>query len=133
MALTVQIVVDCEDADRLAEFWAISLDYRLEPPPEGFADWPSFLEANNLPVPPAGSINAVIDPAGAGPRVLFPRVPEPKIGKNRVHIDVRAGEDRAAKVAQLVDAGATVVQRVAERGQSWVVMADPEGNEFCVT
>ena len=82
MGLTVQIAIDCTDADRLAAFWATALDYQIEPPPDGFSTWPEFLEANGIPVPPAGSISAVVDPAAAGPRVLFQRVPEPKQGKN---------------------------------------------------
>ena len=87
---------------------------------------------------------SIVDPSGAGPAIGFLAVPEPKTAKNRVHIDIRvAGEppcDPAereqrihAKVAELVDAGATVV-REHHYGQELghVVMLDPEGNEFCV-
>jgi len=133
VALTVQITFDCHDADRLADFWALALDYQVQPPPDGFADWPSFLRANGFAVPPTGSMSAVVDPTGAGPRLLFQRVPEGKVVKNRVHLDVRAGERREEKVAELVAAGATELGRVSESGKSWVVMADPEGNELCVT
>jgi Glyoxalase-like domain len=133
MGLEVQITFDCRDADRLAEFWAVALDYTVQPPPPGFATWPEFLEANGLPVPPQGSMSAVVDPDGRGPRLLFQRVPEAKAAKNRVHLDVRAGERRGEKVAELVAAGGREVRAVKESGLEWVVMTDPEGNEFCVT
>jgi hypothetical protein len=133
MGLEVQVVFDCDDADVLADFWAVALDYEVQPPPDGFASWPEFIEAQGFPAPPQGSMSAVVDPAGRGPRVLFQRVPEGKVVKDRVHLDIRAGDGRDAKVEQLVAAGGTVLDHVSEMGLSWVVMADPEGNEFCVT
>jgi hypothetical protein len=133
MALNVQITFDCADADRLAAFWAVALEYEVEPPPDGFATWPEFLEARGIPVPPPGTMSAVVDPERKGPRVLFQRVPEAKTTKNRVHLDIRAGDRREEKVAELVAAGGTEVRRVDEAGLQWVVMTDPEGNELCVT
>lgn len=133
MSFAVQIAIDCHDADMLAEWWAKALDYIPEPPPPGFDSWPAFLEANGIPVPEQGSVNAVVDPHGVGPRVLFQRVPEPKVGKNRVHLDVRAGDRREEKVAELIAAGGKELARVSEHGGSWVVLADPEGNEVCIT
>jgi len=136
MATPFQITVDCIDADRMTEFWSTALGYIVEPPPEGSASWEDFLRENGIPIPPAGSIGAIIDPDGVGPRILFLRVPEPKTVKNRLHLDIRAGRDdaaREAKIAQLVAAGATTVGRVDEAGGWWMVMTDPEGNEFCVT
>ena len=135
VGLPVQITFDCHDADVMAEFWATALDYRLQAPPDGFDSWEVFLEANGIPVPPAGSISAVVDPEGSGPRLLFLRVPEDKTVKNRVHLDVQVGDDerKLAKVVQLVEAGGTEVERVDEHGGWWIVMRDPEGNEFCVT
>ena len=134
MALKVQVTFDCEDADRMAAFWAIALGYIEQPPPRGFDSWVAFLESKDLEVPEPGSISAIVDPDGDGPRVLFVRVPEGKTVKNRVHLDVAAGDDEAklAKVSELVDAGATEVGRVDEQGIWWVVMRDPEGNEFCI-
>jgi hypothetical protein len=134
VALDVQITFDCADADRLAAFWATALDYVVQPPPGDFPTWEAFLEANRLPIPERGSISAVVDPEGIRPRVLFLRVPEAKTVKNRVHLDVIAGDDEAklAKVRRLVEAGGSEVRRVEESGQWWVVMHDPEGNEFCV-
>ena len=133
MGLDVQITFDCHDADRLADFWAIALERIVQPPPPGFDSWPAFLEAQGMEVPPQGSMSAIIDPDGDGPRILFQRVPEAKSVKNRVHLDVRAGEGRDAKVDELTAAGGTVIRAVAEAGLEWTVMADPEGNEFCVT
>jgi hypothetical protein len=83
-----------------------------------------------------------VDPDGQGPRLLFHRVPEDKVVKNRVHLDVfvvpRGGDPRAswplvdAEVARLVGLGATKIRRVSDDDQCFVVMADPEGNEFCL-
>jgi hypothetical protein len=133
MALEIQVTFDCHDADRLAEFWALALDYQVQPPPEGFDTWPAFLEAQGFSAPPAGSVSAIVDPAGVGPRLLFQRVPEGKSAKNRVHLDVRAGALKDQKVAELVAAGGQEIRHVSELGQTWTVMVDPEGNELCVS
>jgi hypothetical protein len=136
VAVPFQITIDCDDADAMCRFWSAALGYVVEPPPAGFLSWEDFLRANDVPVPPTGSIGAIVDPDGLGPRLLFLRVPEKKTVKNRVHLDLRAGrsdEDKTAKVEQLRAAGATEVRRVDEQGQWWMVMTDPEGNEFCVT
>ena len=136
MATPFQITIDCVDADKMSRFWSTALGYVEEPPPAGYLSWEDFLRSSGIPTPPAGSISAIVDPDDLGPRVLFLRVPEPKTVKNRVHLDIRAGhadEDKHAKVDQLVEAGATVVRRVDEHGGWWIVMTDPEGNEFCVT
>ncbi len=136
MATPFQITIDCVDAQQMMAFWSVALDYVEEPPPAGYLSWEDFLRANGVPIPPSGSIGAIVDPDGVGPRVLFLRVPEAKIVKNRVHLDLRAGRSddaKDAKVADLVAAGARTVRRVEEHGQWWMIMADPEGNEFCVT
>ena len=136
MATPFQITVDCADADAMSRVWSTALGYVTEPPPAGFLSWEDFLRSNGIAVPPAGSIGAIVDPDGVGPRILFIRVPEPKVAKNRVHLDIRAGADdgdKDAKIAELADAGATTVRRVDENGSWWMIMTDPEGNEFCVT
>lgn len=136
MAAPFQITFDCVDARRMAAFWAVALGYVEEPPPAGYLSWEDFLRAGGITIPPAGSIGAIVDPDGVGPRILFLRVPERKVVKNRVHLDLRAGpsdEARTTKIAELVAAGATEIRRLDEHGQWWMVMADPEGNEFCVT
>lgn len=135
MATAFQVTVDCEDAERMCHFWSTALGYVHEPPPAGYLSWDDFLRANGVTVPPPGSIGAIVDPDNVGPRLLFVRVPEKKVMKNRVHLDLRAGrsdEAREAKIAELTAAGATEIRRVDENGQWWMVMADPEGNEFCV-
>lgn len=136
MATPFQITIDCHDAQAMMEFWSNALGYVREPPPAGYLSWDDFLRANDITVPPPGSIGAIVDPDGVGPRILFMRVPEAKQVKNRVHLDIRAGrseEAKAAKIAELLAAGARSLRRVDEHGQWWMVMTDPEGNEFCVT
>lgn len=136
MGTPFQVTIDCADADAMSRFWSIALDYVEEPPPAGYLSWEDFLRASGIPTPAVGSISAIVDPDDIGPRILFLRVPEPKTVKNRVHLDIRAGRSDDAKhtkIDQLVEAGATAVRRVDEHGGWWMVMTDPEGNEFCVT
>jgi len=139
----IQVVIDCADPDRLAGFWAVALGYVPQPPPDGYASWEDWLREQGIPESDWNSASSVEDPDGKRPRLYFQRVPERKTVKNRVHIDVNVGgprgtplEDRKPRVAEhvkrLVVAGAIVLQEVNERGEHWVVMQDPEGNEFCV-
>ncbi|MFI7545418.1 VOC family protein [Actinoplanes sp. NPDC049599] len=138
MALRVDLTFDCAGAVALAEFWKVALGYEDEPPPAPFRSREEWAASFGPPEPDEGDGAWLRDPAGVGPRLVFLEVPEPKVAKNRLHIDVRVGgqgppgqvwERVEAKVAQLVGAGA-VVLTVA--GTHHVVMADPEGNEFCV-
>jgi hypothetical protein len=137
-----QVVFDAADPARLAEFWAAALNYQVQPPPTGFASWEAFLEAEGVPREQWGSASAVVDPRGAGPRLFFQRVPEPKTAKNRVHLDLHAGggpgeavehQRRLVRTAvqRLEGLGATFVDEREELGVVWAVMRDPEGNEFC--
>jgi hypothetical protein len=142
MATGIQITVDCADPDRLAAFWAAVLNYEVQPPPEGFASWPDFLQAQGIPEADWPQVSAIVDPAGQGPRIFFQHVPEPKTVKNRVHLDVNisAGSASTADRRTRIDAaverwlslGASRLQTVAQHDEYWVVMQDPEGNEFCV-
>jgi hypothetical protein len=143
MATSVQVVIDCADPARLAAFWAAALRYVEQEPPTGFSTWPDFLRARGVPETEWNSANAVVDPDKRGPRIFFQRVPEPKTVKNRVHLDLNVGgapdaplesrrERVRAEVARLIGAGARELRSAEERGEFWVVMADPEGNEFCV-
>ena len=127
----------------LGEFWAQALGYVVQSPPDGFATWPDALRSWGVPEEDFNKANAVVDPDGVGPRLFFQRVPEPKAGKNRLHLDVPAsdgvGTEVEKKIGQcqvkadeLVALGATVVEVVREMGSGWIVMQDPEGNEFCV-
>jgi hypothetical protein len=125
------ITFDCADPSRLAEFWAAALGYKKQDLPDGYASWPEFLAAQGIPEDQWNSANAVVDPEGRGPRLYFQQVPEPKTTKNRLHLDLSAS-DIEAEAERLVGLGARRVRRVDERGESWIVMQDPEGNEFCV-
>jgi hypothetical protein len=76
---------------------------------------------------------ALISPEPGRPRMLFQRVPEPKTGKNRLHLDVPVGpERRETEIARLLAHGATELWRASQGPQEWATLADPEGNEFCV-
>ncbi|WP_203338483.1 VOC family protein [Nocardioides limicola] len=137
----IQVTFDCADPERVGRFWCEALGYVPPPPPEGFASW----EAYELTLPPEdrGSWFVGMDPTGVGPRLYFQRVPEAKVVKNRLHLDVRVGtglvgEERLAALeaecTRLVAIGATRVRLlVAEGGEeSCLVMQDVEGNEFCL-
>ena len=118
MDIRIQCVcIDTTDPLRLATFWQAALGWRLEAGPGG----------NEVVLePPEGSPED-----GVAPDLLFLRVPEAKSGKNRLHLDLRPA-DQAAEVARLEGLGA----RRADVGQgpqvTWVVLTDPDGNEFCV-
>ncbi len=137
----VQVTFDCADPVRLAAFWCEVLGYVLPPPPEGFATWEDH--QRSLPPEERTVYFACSDPTGAGPRVLFQRVPEGKVVKNRLHLDVRAGlglvgEERLATLEaeceRLVALGAAHVRTMRADGEneSCIVMQDIEGNEFCL-
>jgi len=125
------IVVDCARPAALARFWAAALGYTVRPYDQAEID---RLAALGYTVEDDPSV--VLDPPGAGPTVWFNRVPEAKVVKNRVHLDVRL--ESLAAVDTLVGLGATVLRRPGEGGAAgdggdvrWFVLADPEGNEFC--
>jgi hypothetical protein len=137
----VQVTFDCADPQRVARFWCEVLGYVLPPPPEGFADWEEF--DRSLPAEHQGEWFACTDPSGAGPRLFFQRVPEGKVVKNRVHLDVRVGtglvgDERLstleAESSRLVALGAKQVEVLRADGinESCIVMQDIEGNEFCL-
>ena len=139
----VQVTFDCADPHELAGFWAQVLGYEYDAPPPGFGTWDEALESWGVPEDRRNDRSAVSDPSGSGPRLFFQKVPEGKVAKNRVHLDVRAapgleGEARMAALdaecERLVGLGATRVSR-HEPGPmdgGFIVMQDPEGNEFCL-
>jgi catechol 2,3-dioxygenase-like lactoylglutathione lyase family enzyme len=144
MSREVQITVDCADPAALAAFWAEALHYEVQAPPEGFSSWDEALEAWGIPPEQRNDASAAVDPDGARPRLFFQRVPEGKQAKNRMHLAERAapgttGDDRMAaleaEAERLVARGATRLRR-HEPGPPMdaghIVMADPEGNEFCL-
>ena len=137
----VQVTFDCADPERVARFWCEVLGYVVPAPPPGFDSWDAFDQA--LPPEAQGSAFACQDPNGVGPRLFFQRVPEGKVVKNRVHLDVRVGtglvgEERLAALDaesdRLVALGATQFRRMPADGinESCIVMQDVEGNEFCL-
>jgi Glyoxalase-like domain len=144
-----QVVVDAAAPHELADWWAAALGWDVEPSDEafirkmiaeGYASEADTTEHRGVLVwregaairPPAAAAEAG-PAAGAGySRVLFQLVPEAKTVKNRVHLDLRTGDEQEAVVARLVAAGATQLHRGQQGPHHWVTLADPEGNEFCV-
>lgn len=144
MARDIQITFDCADPGALAEFWADALGYEMQKPPGNFVSWDDALDAMGVPLDRRNDASAIVDPDEAGPRLFFQKVPEGKQAKNRVHLDVRAapGLDGAERMAVLEAEAERLVARGATRrerhdpappfGAGHIVMADPEGNEFCL-
>ena len=143
MAATFQVTFDSKNPAAHAAFWAQALGYITQPPPEGFDSWEDWARAMEIPEENWNDAAALLDPDGVGPRFYFQRVPEDKVAKNRMHLDINRGgghevpvEERRknvdAAVARLLGIGATSLGAVEQRGEYWVVMQDPEGNEFCI-
>ncbi|WP_042374442.1 VOC family protein [Streptacidiphilus neutrinimicus] len=135
----VQVTFDCAEPVRVGRFWCEVLGYVAPEPPEGFASWDDVERSRSG----GGSWFAAADPSGVGPRLYFQRVPEGKVVKNRVHLDVRVGtglvgEERVAvleaECARLVALGATRLRLLVadEENESCLLMQDVEGNEFCL-
>ena len=143
MATTFQVTFDSADPGAHAAFWAQALHYIEQPPPSGFDSWEAALDSWGVPPDQRNDRAALVDPDGAGPRLFFQKVPEPKTAKNRVHLDLRAaagapagGREAAleAECARLVALGASRMGRLEADGINdvCIVMQDPEGNEFCL-
>jgi hypothetical protein len=132
-AVTLQVTIDCSDPQRMAAFWSKALCYVVE-----FDD-------------PANAWGAVVDPEAKGPRLVFQQVSDPKAGKNRAHLDLQVGQLKLAdELNRLTGLGARVLRNLAfdpdvDAFQDapdvrdvapvrWrrFMMADPEGNEFCL-
>jgi hypothetical protein len=143
-----KVVIDAGNPHAQADFWAAALHYEVE---DNNALIQRLLELGALPREATIEYHARLafrdliavrhpeDPyeeesgMGLGRRLLFQRVPEAKTVKNRLHLDLHPGEGRrTAEVERLRGLGATVLREVKEPSGEWVVMADPEGNEFCV-
>ena len=144
MATGIQIVFDCADPWGLATFWAEALHYRMQSPPQGFSSWTDWARAQGIPQARWNDWAAAEDPDGSGPRIYFQRVPEGKVAKTRMHLDLNVCggskmplADRktriVAEAARLKAIGASDHRGALEEdGEFWVRMNDPEGNEFCV-
>ncbi|MEV0594622.1 VOC family protein [Nonomuraea cavernae] len=140
MAIKIDLTLDCTNAQLLAEFWKTALGYVDEPPPAPFKTREEWLAQFDLPEDDSVDDGEwLCDPDGVGPRLSILKVPEPKTAKNRLHLDIRvpahgcAPQERwqriRAEAERLVRAGGRVLEEVDEHH---IVMADPEGNEFCV-
>ncbi|HEX8487003.1 MAG TPA: VOC family protein [Propionibacteriaceae bacterium] len=142
-----QLTIDTNDPARLARFWAQALDYRPVPPAEPDTTWHRHYRGRL-----GGEdafVDRIFDPSGLRPPIWFQAVPEGKRGKNRLHLDLYpTGRDDSltqqrrievveAKVRELVELGATVVERARDDDPDdafyYVVLQDPESNEFCVS
>ncbi|MFC9894771.1 VOC family protein [Nocardia sp. NPDC127579] len=152
MSRRIQITFDARDPRALSLFWREVLGY-VHPGPPGVEvpagtdpldAWEEFLARIGVPPEQRNTRSAIEDPQGNGPRVFFQQVPEDKIAKNRVHLDVRAapglqGAERMAALEaecdRLVGLGAVRLRRFEPEpplSAGHIVLADPEGNEFCL-
>lgn len=143
MAYEFQVTVDCTDPHALADWWAETLGWQVEPSDEAFIR--KMLDAGHAAESDTKVHNgalvwregqAIRHPDGPerAPRLLFMLVPEPKTLKNRMHLDVRIGtDDVAAAVSRLAERGAKFLHEGRQGPHTWVTLADPEGNEFCVS
>jgi hypothetical protein len=144
-----QLTIDCQNPHVLVQFWCEALGYVAEDPPPGFADWRTYWQSIGETMPDDDNgVDSIVDPEGNGPRIWFQKVPERKNTKNRLHLDLLVSGPSAtcsakqrealvlAKVARLGELRASVLNQLEGAGGPQhfaVVMADPEGNEFCVT
>jgi hypothetical protein len=147
-----QVTFDAHDPRALSSFWRDVLGY-VHPGPPGvdlpadadpLAAWDQFLERLGVPEGQRNTRSAIEDPDGHGPRLFFQQVAEDKVSKNRLHLDVRSapglqGEERMAALNaecdRLVALGATRIRRcepAPPMSAGFIVMTDPEGNEFCL-
>ena len=152
MSRRFQVTFDAHDPRALSLFWRDVLGY-VHPAPPGvelpdgadpLAAWDDFLEQLGVPQDQRNTRSAIEDPDGEGPRLFFEQVPEGKVAKNRVHLDIRTapglqGEERMAALEaeceRLVALGAVRLRRHEPDppfSAGFIVMADPEGNEFCL-
>ncbi|MFC7448095.1 VOC family protein [Rhodococcus daqingensis] len=141
MGYEFQVTVDSARPHDQAKWWAQTLGWRVEPSDEDFIR--GVVAAGHAREEDTEIYDGVLvwrvgaaigDPDHPDrPRVLFQLVPESKSVKNRLHLDVRVGEDKQAVADALVARGATVLHRGEQGPFWWITMADPEGNEFCVS
>lgn len=122
-----EVVIDCADHGRVVDFWAAALGYERREVNEQYV---ALVPPAREPGRPTGEPGRPTGEPGRPP-LLFQKVPEPKVVKNRVHLDFRAPV-MADEVARLVGLGASVIAERSLGDFAWTVLADPEGNEFCV-
>jgi hypothetical protein len=146
MGLNIQIVIDSKNPHELADWWAETLEWAVEPQDEGFirsmiekgfaADAETKTHNGKLVWRDGAAIRPTeeLDAKAPTRRLLFQTVPEEKTVKNRVHWDVRIGSRDKDEVRAVLEArGATFLWTASQGPHSWHTMADPEGNEFCIS
>jgi hypothetical protein len=146
MTLNIQIAVDCSSPQGLADWWAETLDWAVEPQDAGFirsmieqgfaTEADTLVHRGNLVWSAGAAIRPPeeLDSTSPARRILFQTVPEQKTAKNRVHWDVRlAGADKDEVRTALEARGATFLWTARQGPHEWHTMADPEGNEFCIS
>ncbi|MEJ8277911.1 VOC family protein [Pseudonocardia spirodelae] len=137
MTPTLQIAFDAADPHALVRFWAAALGYEVEDHTEIVGSLVAAGRLDESETVVDGDRRAFRDVAtarGDGPRLFVQRVGEPKSAKNRVHLDLQVGAaDAPGEVERLVALGARVLWTTTDRGPVTTTLADPEGNEFCVS
>jgi hypothetical protein len=138
-AMRTQVTFDCADPHAQAAFWAQVFSCAVE---DHSALVDQLVDEGRMPaedrIVEGGrsafrDVAACSDPAGVEPRLYFQRVPEAKVAKNRVHLDIHVDPDhKEAEVERLTGLGAKVVETHSYQGPATYVMRDPEGNEFCL-
>lgn len=140
MERKIQIAINAQKPHDLCDFWAAALGFDVVSDPafvqsmvdQGFATMEDTVTHNGVLTWADGA--ACVDPEGLLPRMFFQLTPEPKVGKNRLHFDVQVGaERRQDEVDRIIGLGATKLWDGNQGPHSWVTLADPEGNEFCVS
>ena len=131
------VTIDCLHPVALAQFWCDLLGYVEEPAPAGYPSWQEYDAANGVTAAEAESGCTIIDPGGHGPRLYFQQVPESKQGKNRVHLDIvvsgrQLWTDVTTAAEQTVARGASVIRKSNNPEDRFIVLVDPEVNEFCL-
>jgi hypothetical protein len=141
MAYTFQVTIDCLAPHDLAEWWAEALGWEVERADESFiqrmldegvASAEDTTRHRGALVWRTGAAIGHPEPDRA-PRIFFQGVPEPRTGKNRLHLDVRTGDDYPGSVDTLLARGATKLYDGQQGPHTWVTLTDPEGNELCVS
>ncbi len=147
MATFFQLVIDCHRPSRMVAFWQPLLGYEVPPPPQRFATWRDWYLSVGVPAEEIEGDGAdrLEPPDGKGVAIWFQPVPEDKSIKNRLHLDLRVSRGREVSRAERragiepvvaqVQAGGGALIRWTEDEQAdhlYALMADPEGNEFCL-
>lgn len=140
------MTIDCADPALVARFWCTALGYVESDPPKGWDNWEAFLSDQNVPEDEWNDGAAISDPNGVLPALSFLKVPEARMVKNRLHLDLQVSGGRAepqhlreqrirATATTLYTAGATLIREVPVDNTTTLDhlhLADPEGNDFCV-